>query len=85
MKFLQAALTMAQTAVYSLHKTSTRDVSSASTLGVDRQQKQPSESNSMLQTAYANSHDLSLRVKHQISLHLGSFVLLVAAHTKKGK
>ncbi|KAM3608252.1 uncharacterized protein V6R79_021859 [Siganus canaliculatus] len=30
MKFLRAALTMAKTAVYSLHKTSTREVSSAS-------------------------------------------------------
>lgn len=28
MKFLRAALTMAKTAVYSLHKTSTREVSS---------------------------------------------------------
>lgn len=31
MKFLRAALTMAKTAVYSLHKTSTREVSSVST------------------------------------------------------
>ncbi len=30
MKFLRAALTMAKTAVYSLHKTSTREVSSVS-------------------------------------------------------
>lgn len=30
MRFLRAALTMAKTAVYSLHKTSTREVSSVS-------------------------------------------------------
>lgn len=38
MRFLRAALTMAKTAVYSLHKTSTREVSSVSTHRIFKRQ-----------------------------------------------
>uniref|UniRef100_A0A3Q2YDK6 Methyltransferase-like protein 5 n=1 Tax=Hippocampus comes TaxID=109280 RepID=A0A3Q2YDK6_HIPCM len=81
MKFLRAAITMAKKAVYSLHKTSTREVSQELSLSCQRL----GLSQFILFVDY--SHPCSLFISQAINEHQNNdnFFYPVPAHTKEGK